>query len=296
MAVSKHMEKQSTANLRLLCSKPYVSLSALEEETAKIDMDKKELESALKFLHDTGSVLHYGADTPRGSSESLLQGTVFMQPQYIIDAIRYVIREPNAKDINDELRKMDARIRQSRDECGEDLDRFLGCAEAHGSGVVTRKYGSGVVTKKLLTRHLWRDFKPADHAVLLQLMKAFKLLRPLPLADAETYVVPAMLPRSELPSEYVKPHWWCPSNVKDVAIMHLQNTTRRAEMRVMYKVRGGRLPFSFMSELQVSLSHCELETGSADANEELHFTPESAAVDRTSGSVLSAAYRCGGVT
>jgi hypothetical protein len=52
------------------------------------------------------------------------------------------------------------------------------------------QHGSGVLTKRLLTRHLWRDFDQEDHTVVLQLMKAFKLLRPVPLAEEETFLVP----------------------------------------------------------------------------------------------------------
>jgi len=98
-----------------------------------------------------------------------------------------------------------------------------------------------------------------------------------------------MLPKSELPTEYVTPYWWCPSKATLAAIMHVEQSVRRAEMRIMYKVLGGRLPFGFMSELQVSLA----QTESVDPNEELHFAPEAAVVDRLSGSVLCAGYKCG---
>ena len=93
---------------------------------------------------------------------------------------------------------MDVRVRGSSD--GGDLERYL-CSEASRA--------SGVLTKQLLTRHLWWDFAPGNREVLLQLMMAFKLVHPL--ADADTFLVPAMLPQCELPPEYVSPHWWCPS-------------------------------------------------------------------------------------
>jgi len=47
-----------------------------------------------------------------------------------------------------------------------------------------------------------------------------------------------------------------------------------------------------MSELQVRLA----DTKCVDQDEELHFAPEAAVVDRVSGLVLSVAYTCGGGT
>ena len=184
-AVTKHVLEQASAGLRKVCSQACVSLVALEEAAGAVGMEKAEVHSALLFLHATGSVLHYGTNTCRGSHA--LQGTVFMRPQFIIDAISYVIRESNATDVNDEVRTQDARIRQSVAN-GEALDRFLGTENTHGSGVLTRQ----------LLRHLWRHLNPQHHTLLLELMKAFNLLRPL--ADTETFLVPAKFPRQQLPS------------------------------------------------------------------------------------------------
>jgi len=139
-------------------------------------------------------------------------------------------------------------------------------------------------------RHLWCHLNARHHTLLLELMKAFKLLRPL--ADTETFLVPAMLPRQQLPDEYVTPHWWRPAKASNTAIMHISDEAHRAEMRIMYKVLGGRLPFGFMSELQVRLAQSEC----IDQDEELHFAPEFSVVERVSGSVLSVAYTCGGGT
>jgi len=278
LVITKHVRQRASAGLRAVCGQACVSLGALEEAAGEVGMDKAEVRSALLLLHATGSVLHYGTDTRRGSQA--LQGTVFMQPQFIIDAIKYVIREPSAADINDEVRALDTRIRQNAGYT-EVLDWFLGTgAEAHSSGVLTRQ---------LLT-HLWRHLNPRQHTVLLDLMKAFKLLRPL--ADKDTFLVPAMLPRRALPDEYVMPDWWRPSKAADVAVMKVEDVARPAEMRIMYKVLGGSLPFGFMSELQVRLA----QTDCVDQDEELHFAPEAAVVDRVSGSVLSVAYTCGGGT
>ena len=78
-----------------------------------------------------GSVLHYGVGTRRGSAE--LHKTVFMQPQFIIDAVKFVIREPGADDINDELRKCDARIRK-KPGVKEPFDEYLGLSKPCGAG------------------------------------------------------------------------------------------------------------------------------------------------------------------
>eukprot|EP00277_Geminigera_cryophila_P013459 CAMPEP_0179444644 /NCGR_PEP_ID=MMETSP0799-20121207/28080_1 /TAXON_ID=46947 /ORGANISM="Geminigera cryophila, Strain CCMP2564" /LENGTH=1038 /DNA_ID=CAMNT_0021231873 /DNA_START=47 /DNA_END=3165 /DNA_ORIENTATION=+ len=277
-AVTQHVLERASAGLREVCSQACVSLGDLEEAAAKIGMDKAEVRSALLFLHGTGSVLHYGSDT----WSRTLQDTVFMQPQFIIDAMKCIIRERSATDVNDEVRTMDARVRQNSYDA-EMLDRFLGTDKIHGSGVLTRQ---------LLTRYLWGHLNSRQHALLLELMKAFRLLRPL--ANHDTFLVPAMMPQRPLPDEYVTPHWWRPSKATaaTVAIMHVEDVERRAEMCMMYKVLGGRLPLGFMSELQVRLAQSDC----VDQDEELHFVAETAVVDRVSGSVLSVAYTCGGGT
>ena len=130
MAATKHVKERATDGLRDMCKKPYVRLGELEEEASKVGMDKDEVLRALKFLHAAGSVLYYGSDTHRSSPE--LKNTVFMQPQFIIDAISYVIREPSSDNVNDEVRKSDARIRQRSTDRGEALDKYLGCAAGYG--------------------------------------------------------------------------------------------------------------------------------------------------------------------
>ena len=63
-------------------------------------------------------------------------------------------------------------------------------------------------------------FKPSDHGLMLEVMKAFKLLRVLGGSSdtqKERYVVPAMLPHEPLPEEYVKPHWWRPAKADSAA-------------------------------------------------------------------------------
>ena len=229
--------------------------------------DKAELHSALRFLDATGSVLHYGSGTRQHSGE--LEQIVFMQPQFIIDAIKYVVREPEAEDINAELRAMDKQIRNQRD-----LKSF------HQTGELTRA----------LLSEVWSlaKIKASDQRLMLEVMKAFRLLRVLGEsgdAQRERYVVPAMLPHEALPAEYVAPHWWSPAKI-DVAVgvVDGDGATVPAAMRVVYEVVGGRLPFSFMSELQVSLAL----PGSKDQ----HYAAEASVVDRVAGSVLSESYRC----
>jgi hypothetical protein len=209
MAVTRHVAEKCTPELRAVCSQAYASLGDLLEKAGQVGMDRHELLSALRFLHETGSVLHYGEGTRRGNAE--LHKTVFMRPQFIIDGIKCIIREPGADDINDELRQMDTRIRQTSER--ESLDQYLGAASQHGAGVLTRR---------LLLRHLWWDVVPRDREVLLHLMKAFKLLREL---DANTFLVPAMLPKNrDLPAEYVSPDWWCPRNCETAAVMQVEGT------------------------------------------------------------------------
>jgi hypothetical protein len=146
-----------------------------------------------------------------------------------------------------------------------------------------------VLTRQVLVLDsLWRDFQPSDRIVMLQLMKAFKLVRQL--SGEEKFLVPAMLPRGELPAEYLSPYWWRPAKARACA---WTRPGRRAEMRMMYKVRGSRLPLGFKNELQVRLAtQNNLPTGSQ--SREVFLTCEAALVDRIAGSVLSMPYKCGG--
>jgi hypothetical protein len=141
---------------------------------------------------------------------------------------------------------------------------------------------------------LWTlgKFKRQEHDLLLDVMKGFKLLRLLHSpgdARQAKYVVPAMLPTSELPPEYTDPHWWCPSKASGAAVMQA-DTTVRAEMRIVYEVLGGSLPSGCMSELQVSLVSLG-QSGSVE--EEQTAASEAAVVERICGTVLSEAYDCG---
>jgi GTPase SAR1 family protein len=265
--VTSHVNAKATAGLRALCAQPYVSLRDLEREAAKVGIDKEQLNRALQFLHATGSVLHYGSDTRQHSQK--LQEWVFMQPQFIIDVIKYVIRESRGEDVNDELRAMDDRIRGTN--LKDDLDLLL---------------VRGELTRSLLAE-LWAKFKfkAQDQRLMLELMKGFKLLRELGKpGDDERYVVPAMLPTGNLPPEFLEPRWWRPSRANAAARIEEDGAHRPAAVRVMYEVLGGQLPFGFMGELQVSLAQSE-EAGDADLQQ--HFALErSVEEERVGGSVL----------
>jgi len=192
-----------------------------------------------------------------------------MQPQVIIDVIKYVIRESRGEDVNNELRAMDDRIRGTT--LKDDLDLLL---------------DRGELTRSLLAE-LWAQFKfkAQDQRLMLELMKGFKLLRELGKpGEDERYVVPAMLPTGNLPPEFLAPRWWRPSRAKAADRIEEEGAHRPAAVRVMYEVLGGQLPFGFMGELQVSLAQSE-EAGDADLQQ--HFAPErSVEEERVGGSVL----------
>ena len=194
-----------------------------------------------------------------------------MQPQFIIDVIKYVIRESRGENVNDELRAMDDRIRGTT--LGEDLDLLL---------------DTGELTRSLLAE-LWAKFKfkRQDQELMLDLMKDFKLLRKLGNnGKDERYVVPAMLPTRNLPPKFLEPRWWQPSRANAAARIEEDGAHRPAAFRIMYQVLGGQLPFSFMAELQVSLAQSE-EAGDADLQQ--HFAPERSVEveeERVGGSVL----------
>ena len=268
--VTSHVDATASAGLRTLCEQPYVSLRDLEREAAEVDIDKEQLHRALQFLHATGSVLHYGSGS-RQHSKKLLE-VVFMRPQFIISGISYVIREAEAKDVNAKLRALDARIR------GTPLQRDL-------EGLLER----GEVTRSLLNE-LWNHLPSRDRELMLEVMTDFKLLRGLGGSGRgmfERYVVPAMLPNKGLPDEYVIPQWWCPARAEVSALVEPASGEKlAAAMRVMYEVVGGRLPFAFMTELQVSLV-LQKPKG------QKIFSPEASVVDRVAGSVLSESYTCG---
>jgi len=281
IAVAKHVETRATDNLRVALASPCVPMKVLEQECAQVGIYKKELDSALRFLHATGSMLHYGTKKDKKRFGWKVQNTVIVQPQFVIDAIKYMIRESIDGELNDELRAMDALIRRNASEKAE-LDKFLGLTTS----------GAGILSKHLLTHHLWKKIPKTHHGLLLELLTGFKLLRMLtqPNAPSVIFLVPAMLSKDALPLSYVGP-WWCPPMCKNAAGMKDgDGTTRMAAMRVKYRTLVGRLPLNFMTDLQVSLSQSRLEA----EDRFQHYSSEAAVVDRLGGSVLSITYKCGG--
>ena len=121
-------------------------------------MDKDERRRALQFLHTTGWVLEYRSGKRQHSRK--LQGVVFMQPQFIVDVIEYVIRESKAEDVNDELRDMDAQIRRTT------LEADL--------GLLLEK---GELSRSLL-KELWAkfEFTAQDLSLLLDLMEDIQVV------------------------------------------------------------------------------------------------------------------------
>ena len=100
--------RDGTRHLRALCERPVLSMVELRDAAVRhCGFEHRELDSAVRFLHKSGAVLlHEGPHAGTGGSE--VQGRVFMRPQWIVDAVKYVIRD--AADVNDEMRELDRRV------------------------------------------------------------------------------------------------------------------------------------------------------------------------------------------
>ena len=198
-AIIKHLDAKASEGLCTLCSQPFVQTTDLEREAVLIGIDKEDLHSALRFLHSIWSVLHYGLGTQNLSQK--VQETVFMQPQFIIDTIKYVIWEVRAEDVNDELRTLDTQIHNKSRSMQMDLKLHFESVE------LTRSLLTGVwdLAKGLDEKP---KFKRQNNTPMLDLLKRFMLLRVLvgPCdVKLEPYVVPAMLPTQVLLPEYITP-------------------------------------------------------------------------------------------
>eukprot|EP00286_Rhodomonas_abbreviata_P001108 CAMPEP_0181288846 /NCGR_PEP_ID=MMETSP1101-20121128/560_1 /TAXON_ID=46948 /ORGANISM="Rhodomonas abbreviata, Strain Caron Lab Isolate" /LENGTH=2036 /DNA_ID=CAMNT_0023393015 /DNA_START=546 /DNA_END=6656 /DNA_ORIENTATION=+ len=237
VAVNEHIEKCASAELRELCRKPQVLLEDLRVEAVKCGITSDEIVRAVRYLHGTGAALHFQDSAEFGS----LQEFVFLQPQWIVDAIKYVIREYDGDDLNSELREIENEIMQDRTACSQ-LEVFKRC---------------GQLREDLLRNYLWglpkyggahplageRKFPDYHVEDLLDLMQSFGLLVPMKSVKHKTYMVPAMLNKDIcLPDAYVKPHWYVPLAANDAPAL----------MRRQYSVT--RLPFGFLSQLQARIS------------------------------------------
>jgi hypothetical protein len=155
--VTSYVNATASEGLRKVCSQPYAFLTDLERVASEVGLEKDQLHRARRFLHATGSVLYYGSGTRQLSWK--LQKVVFLQSQFIVDIIKYVIRESKAEDMNKELRDMDTRIR------GTILQRDLEVLLERGK-----------VTRSLLNE-LWKHLPARDRELMLAVMTDFKLLR-----------------------------------------------------------------------------------------------------------------------
>jgi len=236
--------------LRKLCAKPFVKLGELmatakkcvktDTECGLTEGEIASLPHAVRFLHAAGAVLVHG-DAGSKAGER-----VFMRPQWIVDAVKFVVREANAEDVDDELKKMDSRIHD----------------EGYGNALKALKE-AGHLDKQLLFTCLWgwpkhtaaaakgqRKFPDDTHGALLDVLRDFGLLRPC----GNYFLVPAMLPERPLLDGF-DIGLWLP-------------TEARAALRVMrrcFKMRA--LPGSFFSKLQLDWSVTE-------AKREQHFVQE----------------------
>lgn len=216
-----------TRSLRELCAKPVAQVQALRSAAAKCEIGERELDAALRFLHEAGAILlHAGGDG------GMAEGRVFMQPQWIVDALSYVVREADAKNVNDDLRAMDVKIRE----------------ETMYGGALDNLLTKGVLSGSLLRECLWglpvftsgeRKFENNCHKELIELLEDFKLLRSV---GKDRFLVPAMLPEGDLPPGYDISQSWVPEASNGA----LQKYRRRFRMQA--------LPGAFFSQLLLSWS------------------------------------------
>ena len=136
----------------------------------------------------------------------------------------------------------------------------------------------GELSRSLLTQGLWATLKLSDQTLMLALLQDFKLLRRLDEhGNEERFVVPAMLPNESLPPEFLMPLWWQPSKADTAARIQDAGAERPAAVRIKYEVIGGKLPFGFMGELQVSLVQSD-NAGDPDVMQ--HCVPEEVLLSR----------------
>lgn len=101
--------------------------------------------------------------------------------------------------------------------------------------------------------------------------------------------------RSHIPTAYVDP-WYIPPNARNAAVMKDGDDERLAGIRMQYESLNGRLPLSYMTELQVSLAQLEsAQRENDDDDGAQYFSCEISIIDKQSGSVLSKAYQRDGL-
>lgn len=234
LSVTDKIKETVTPELVQLCAKPVVLREELQAAASRCEIAPDMLHRALLFLHGTGSVVYF-PDKPGRLSEH-----VFMQPQWIVDAIKYVIRESEKTNMNDELRLLDDMVGLAG--LGTELENFK---------------QNGELDDKLLRAYLWglpKHTAPHPRAgqpkfptevmgLLIELMQNFHLLVPIPGRKPKTYLVPAMLhTEGELAPCFTQPDWWLPAACSGASAM----------MRRVFAARF--LPFGLASEVQVRVS------------------------------------------
>ncbi|KAJ1472869.1 hypothetical protein T484DRAFT_1913994, partial [Baffinella frigidus] len=253
-AVIKHVEERrgGTEPLRKLCAEPVVTLEQLRKAAARCELGEGEITSAVRFLHTAGSVLlhEHTPDDARGKTVE----RVFLRPQWIVDAVKYVVREAREEDVNEELREMDREIREGG-VYGDALDDLLLRGELSESFLRQCLWGIPTHTGGAAEGKL--KFPVNSHDALLEVLRDFGLLRKCRESDngERTFLVPAMLPERPLLLDCDISKSWLP----DDAVQALKVLRRRFAMPA--------LPGNFFSKLQ-------LEWSLKDVGEEEHFLQE----------------------
>jgi hypothetical protein len=245
-AVLKHIKKyKASSKLQELLSKPYVRVSELTSASSECDIDSEELDRALEFLHEVGSILFYS----KNATSTNLKGVVFTQPQWIIDAIKQIVHDSRDECVDQEMRDMHSKIVQ--DGKGDSLAALM--EQGKLCSDLLRKYLWGSLWKKELAQLF-----PCDsHDILISLLKDFRLLKEANIQKGSktkkycqvcstdqhpSYVIPSMFSKQLLSSEWIGPDSvWCPQKSHGCPIM-----------RRCYK--GLHLKSALISRLQVDWS------------------------------------------
>jgi len=241
--VSRHAAERGSQMLRKVCSEPCARVSDIVREAEECGMKEDEVLRALQFLHAAGSVIFYGNQ----AIETDLRGWVFTRPQWIIDAIKYVIHEPAMEDVNAELREL-------RSKLAAEKPQFSECLEA-----LERR---GRLCERFLRSWLWswteevrRKFPSSLHSALIALMVRFRLMRKCNEDGVGSrwcqvccdkthwsYVVPGMF------GTFLSPDWtgpasvWCPEQCSACLAIVRQSFS------------AGRLDEGFVTALQVEIA------------------------------------------
>ncbi|EKX48189.1 hypothetical protein GUITHDRAFT_106084 [Guillardia theta CCMP2712] len=231
--VQAYTEQNSSHELLELCARPYVQAEDLVAAAVECNMEREEVFRALDYLHNIGAVLYYGND----SVHERLRGYVFTRPQWIIDAIKFVVHERDDRNLNDELRNLHGRM------------------DMQGKRQLESLRNGGRLCDRLLRCWLWENVSEDDKDVLIYLLQGFKLMHQYQthLPDEKfcqvcarqghcSYVVPAMFPKGSLDGRYTLPSPWSPQMSSDC----------RAIVRREYQC--SHFESFFLSELQVEWS------------------------------------------